>query len=150
MSRPELVSSLLLPELERQLKEDKSLWPNIKGFFIVTVTKNKKPRAKWYLLFQGNEISPVITSSEEEARKEMKGKVRTVQVQLDDYDLITFITGGLTGIKAYMTGRIKVKGDLLLAQKLEEVFKKMGGRERAMDFIKQNEPAFTTIVKSKL
>jgi hypothetical protein len=36
----------------------------------------------------------VITSSEEEARKEMKGKVRTVQVQLDDYDLITFITGG--------------------------------------------------------
>ncbi|KAG0749786.1 hypothetical protein G6F57_005821 [Rhizopus arrhizus] len=150
MSRPELVSSLLLPELERQLKEDKSLWPNIKGFFIVTVTKNKKARAKWYLLFQGNEISPVITSSEEEARKEMKGKVRTVQVQLDDYDLITFITGGLTGIKAYMTGRIKVKGDLLLAQKLEEVFEKMGGRERAMDFIKQNEPAFTTIVKSKL
>jgi putative sterol carrier protein len=28
-----------------------------------------------------------------------------------------------------MTGRIKVKGDLLLAQKLEEVFEKMGGRE---------------------
>lgn len=49
MSRPELVSSLLLPELERQLKEDKSLWPNIKGFFIVTVTKNKKARAKWYV-----------------------------------------------------------------------------------------------------
>lgn len=49
MSRPELASSLLLPELERQLKEDKSLWPNIKGFFIVTVTKNKKARAKWYV-----------------------------------------------------------------------------------------------------
>lgn len=28
-----------------------------------------------------------------------------------------------------MTGKIKVKGDLLLAQRLEEVFEKLGGRE---------------------
>lgn len=35
----------------------------------------------------------------------------------------------MTGVKAYMTGRIKVKGDLLLAQRLEEVFEKVGGRE---------------------
>jgi putative sterol carrier protein len=35
----------------------------------------------------------------------------------------------MTGVKAYMTGKIKVKGDLLLAQRLEEVFEKLGGRE---------------------
>jgi putative sterol carrier protein len=28
-----------------------------------------------------------------------------------------------------MAGRIKVRGDLLLAQKLEEVFEKAGGRD---------------------
>lgn len=28
-----------------------------------------------------------------------------------------------------MTGKIKVKGDLFLAQKLEEIFEKLGGRE---------------------
>lgn len=28
-----------------------------------------------------------------------------------------------------MAGRIKVRGDLVLAQKLEEVFEKAGGRE---------------------
>lgn len=44
---PQLVSNLLLPELERQLKEDPKLWPNIKGLFIVTVTKKKKARATW-------------------------------------------------------------------------------------------------------
>lgn len=48
MSQP-LVSNLLLPELERQLKEDKNLWPNVKGLFIVTVTKKKKPQAKWFV-----------------------------------------------------------------------------------------------------
>lgn len=35
----------------------------------------------------------------------------------------------MTGVKAYMTGKIKVKGDLLLAQRLEEIFEKLGGRE---------------------
>lgn len=44
---PQLVSNLLLPELERQLKEDKNLWPNVKGLFIVTVTKKKKAEATW-------------------------------------------------------------------------------------------------------
>lgn len=44
---PQLVSNLLLPELERQLKEDKNLWPSVKGLFIVTVTKKKKAAATW-------------------------------------------------------------------------------------------------------
>lgn len=35
----------------------------------------------------------------------------------------------MTGVKAYMTGKIKVKGDLLLAQRLESVFESLGGRE---------------------
>jgi putative sterol carrier protein len=36
-----------------------------------------------------------------------------------------------------MLGRIKVRGDLLLAQKLEQVFEKAGGREvKISDFFK--------------
>ncbi|GAA5807483.1 hypothetical protein MFLAVUS_000844 [Mucor flavus] len=147
---PQLVSNLLLPELERQLKEDKNLWPNVKGLFIVTVTKKKKAEATWYLLLQGNEIMPLITASEEEARAGTQGKIRKVKIQVDDADLLNFITGGMTGVKAYMTGKIKVKGDLLLAQRLEEIFEKLGGRERAIDFIKTNEQALAITNKSKL
>lgn len=50
MSRPvpaTLISDLMLPELERQLAEDDSLWPNVKGLFIITVTKKRKPAATW-------------------------------------------------------------------------------------------------------
>ncbi|CEP09104.1 hypothetical protein [Parasitella parasitica] len=147
---PQLVSNLLLPELERQLTEDQNLWPNVKGLFIVTVTKKKKAAAIWYLLLQGKDIMPLITSSEEDARSGVKGKIRTVKVQVDDADLLNFITGGMTGVKAYMTGKIKVRGDLLLAQRLEEVFEKLGGRERAIEFIKNNEQALAMTNKSKL
>jgi hypothetical protein len=45
--QPQLISSLLLPELDRQLKEDNNLWPNVKGVFAVTVTKKRKAVATW-------------------------------------------------------------------------------------------------------
>lgn len=35
----------------------------------------------------------------------------------------------MTGVKAYVAGRIKVRGDLVMAQKLEKFFEKSGGRE---------------------
>ncbi|KAF1804058.1 hypothetical protein V8B55DRAFT_1510834 [Mucor lusitanicus] len=134
-----LISDLVLPELERQLAQDDSLWPNVKGLFIITVTKRRKPAATWYLLLQGNEIQPVITSDKAKAQDSAKGKVKKVKIQVEDHDLLNFITGGLTGVKAYMVGRIKVRGDLVLAQRLEEVFERAGGRDRALEFIKNNE-----------
>ncbi|KAI9321707.1 SCP2 sterol-binding domain-containing protein [Dichotomocladium elegans] len=124
-----LASSLLLPELERQLKEDPSLWPNIKGLFVITVAKKKKPMATWYLVMQGKDTMPLITENEEDAKNAVKGKLRTVKIQVEDSNLVNFITGGMTGVKAYMTGKIKVRGDLMLAQRLEEVFEMAGGRK---------------------
>ncbi|KAG2233880.1 hypothetical protein INT48_005221 [Thamnidium elegans] len=127
-----LMADLMLPELERQLAEDDTLWPNVKGLYIITVTKKRKPTATWYLLLQGNDVQPVITADQAKARAATRGKVRTVKIQIEDSDL-------LTGVKAYMVGRIKVRGDLVLAQRLEEVFEKAGGKERALEFIKKNE-----------
>ncbi|KAG1121910.1 hypothetical protein G6F42_011972 [Rhizopus arrhizus] len=89
-----LISDLVLPELERQLAQDESLWPNVKGLFIITVTKRRKPAATWYLLLQGNEIQPVITSDKGKAQSSAKGKVKKVKIQVEDHDLLNFITGG--------------------------------------------------------
>jgi hypothetical protein len=46
------------------------------------------------LCFIGKDVMPLITASEEDARAGVKGKVRTVKVQVDDADLLNFITGG--------------------------------------------------------
>ncbi|CAO3659943.1 unnamed protein product [Umbelopsis ramanniana] len=146
-----LLSSMFMPELQRQLSEGKSLWPNIKGLFVITVNKKKKPQAKWYLLFQGNQVEPIITMDAEKAKEQAKAaKARTVRITIDDSDLVNFVTGGLTGVRAYMSGKIKVRGDLMLAQKLEEIFNKTGGQERALDFLKQNEKEIAAITKAKL
>lgn len=43
-----LVADVLLPEIEKQLIQDDSLWPNIKGLYVIHVTKKKQPVATWY------------------------------------------------------------------------------------------------------
>lgn len=42
----------------------------------------------------GNEVLPLITAVEQEARDGVKGKIRIVKIQIDDADLLNFITGG--------------------------------------------------------
>lgn len=43
-----LAAELLLPELERQIRAEKDLWPNFKGLFILNITKKRKVVATWY------------------------------------------------------------------------------------------------------
>ncbi|CEG68459.1 hypothetical protein RMATCC62417_04716 [Rhizopus microsporus] len=149
-NRQLLVADVLLPEIEKQLIQDDSLWPNIKGLYVIHVTKKKQPVVTWYLLLQGNTVQPIITTHKDMVKRAKVFKVKTIKIQVEDHDLLNFITGGLTGVKAYMAGRIKVRGDLVLAQKLEEVFEKAGGRERAIEFMKNNEDFFKKTNTSSL
>ncbi|KAI8139930.1 hypothetical protein BJV82DRAFT_521218 [Fennellomyces sp. T-0311] len=113
----QLVADLMLPELDRQLTADPALWPNLKGLYV---------------------LNPVITKIKQTSRQPTE-KVPVVKLQLEDADVLSFVAGGLTGVKAYMARRIKVRGDLVLAQRLEQLFEKAGGRERAIEFVQQNE-----------
>jgi hypothetical protein len=45
-------------------------------------------------LYIGNEIQPIITSDKEKAKSSTKGKVKKVKIQVEDHDLLNFITGG--------------------------------------------------------
>ncbi|KAI7852009.1 hypothetical protein BDC45DRAFT_444644 [Circinella umbellata] len=113
-----LVSDLMFPELDRQLSDDPKLWPNLNG---------------------RNKIKPIITKLKQTSKQATGKKVPVVKLQVEDADVLNFVAGGLTGMKAYVARRIKVRGDLILAQKLEKLFEKAGGRERAMQFVQQNE-----------
>ncbi|KAI9275982.1 SCP2 sterol-binding domain-containing protein [Sporodiniella umbellata] len=44
-------------------------------------------------------------------------------LSLKDQDFVDLATGKLNGQKAYMSGKLKVKGQIMLAMKLDNVFK---------------------------
>jgi putative sterol carrier protein len=45
-----------------------------------------------------------------------------VTLTLDDDDFIALMTGELNGMTAFMTGKLQLEGDLMLAQKLSSMF----------------------------
>lgn len=45
-----------------------------------------------------------------------------VTLRMDDDDLVALLTGELNGMTAFMTGKLQVDGDIMLAQKLTSLF----------------------------
>lgn len=45
-----------------------------------------------------------------------------VTVKMDDDDLVAMLTGELNGMTAFMSGKLQVDGDIMLAQKLPSLF----------------------------
>lgn len=55
-----------------------------------------------------------------------KGKVKpSVSITIKDQDFVDLASGKLNGQKAYMTGKLKARGQLMLAMKLDSVFKQV-------------------------
>ncbi|KAG1075336.1 hypothetical protein G6F42_025625 [Rhizopus arrhizus] len=53
-----------------------------------------------------------------------KGNVKADAIlSLQDADFVDLATGKLNGQKAYMSGKLKIKGQIMLAMKLDNVFK---------------------------
>ncbi len=46
----------------------------------------------------------------------------TLGVTMEDADLIGLLTGELNGMEAFMTGKLQVEGDLMLAQQMGAFF----------------------------
>lgn len=45
-----------------------------------------------------------------------------VTLKMEDQDLVDLLTGELNGMTAFMTGKLQVDGDIMLAQKLPSLF----------------------------
>ncbi|KAI8906181.1 hypothetical protein DFJ77DRAFT_477739 [Powellomyces hirtus] len=125
----------LFPELARELHSDPSLSKNLQGLFIVTVLQKGVKRDEWYLLFKGHNQTPVISQTRPTLPSPSKSSMPVILIEVEDADILNFITGGLPPLKAYASQRVRVVGDLLLAQQLEDVFAKAGGPEKAAAFL---------------
>ena len=123
-------SSILFPQLSSHLTSNPSLAGNLKGLFIVQILRKGKPVEEWFLTFKGRNQPPIIS---QEKPKLEKGPVAIVS--LEDQDLLKFIVGGLHGVQAIHEQRVKIAGNIELVAELENIFIKMGGVEKAKEFL---------------
>jgi putative sterol carrier protein len=63
--------------------------------------------------------------------------LRKTSIEAEDKDMLKLITGGMSGIKAFTSKKIKIKGDLLLTQQAQELFVEAGGVKKVLGFIRE-------------
>ncbi|WAA12235.1 SCP2 sterol-binding domain-containing protein [Fervidibacillus halotolerans] len=104
----------------------KDLWITISK----TLNDNPKPfsdlKGVYQFELQGKEQTEIYQLSfENGVAKWSEGVERRADVVLEmkESDFPSFLTGKLKGMTAYMTGKLKIKGNISLAMKLESLLK---------------------------
>ncbi|CAD5216530.1 unnamed protein product [Bursaphelenchus xylophilus] len=109
----ELVSDAIFEQINEQLPNQKDIIKKINGVVLYDITKNGKHAAYYTLDLKNGPVG--------KAFKGQSSDKPIVTVTVDDQDFLKIVTGGLGGMKAFMTGKLKAKGNVIVLQKLQGV-----------------------------
>ncbi|XP_076322897.1 peroxisomal Multifunctional enzyme type 2 [Tachypleus tridentatus] len=108
-------SDMVFKELGKRLGEMPDAAAKVQAIFEWNITKNGKPAAQWTLDLK-NGKGEVYRGS---PKNEKAGCILT----LEDSDMVSMVTGKLDPQKAFMSGKLKIKGNIMLTQKLRTLLK---------------------------
>lgn len=112
---PALQSDLMFQAIQGRLDSSPDLAKKINGVFAWNITKDKKTAAQWTVDLKSS--PPSVYRGEPKA-----GTKAGVTLTMSDEDLVDMASGKLPGQKAFMTGKLKIKGNLMLVQKMGTLF----------------------------
>ncbi|KAJ8509137.1 hypothetical protein ONZ45_g8656 [Pleurotus djamor] len=101
-------------------KEKKDFVNKTKGIFELRITNDDKQEAVWTIDMkkEGTVVKGAVAKPKPD-----------VIIILSDETFMLLASGKLTGQKAFMTGKLKTKGNMMLATKLENVLKVAKGKQ---------------------
>jgi 3-hydroxyacyl-CoA dehydrogenase/3a,7a,12a-trihydroxy-5b-cholest-24-enoyl-CoA hydratase len=115
VSQSNLASDPVFEDLNRRLQSNQKAGEGINAVFQWNITKNKAPASQWTLDLKSRPFSLYRGAPK-------SGKADTT-LTIDDDDVISLIAGKLSPQVAFMKGKIKVTGNIMLSQKLQPLFK---------------------------
>ncbi|KAL3199158.1 hypothetical protein MRX96_014122 [Rhipicephalus microplus] len=114
-SEIELKSDLVFAGMEARVEDMPELASKVKAIYEYNILVKGKPAAVWTLDLK-NGKGAVYKGSPKD------GKANCV-ITIEDEDMFNMAVGQLDPQRAFMTGKLKVKGNLLLMQRLRELLK---------------------------
>ncbi|XP_023242618.1 peroxisomal multifunctional enzyme type 2-like [Centruroides sculpturatus] len=125
-----LKSDAVFLEIGRRLQGMPELASKIKAIYQWNILKNGQKASQWIVDLKNGQGSVYRG----EAKNEKPGCVLT----LDDDDIISLASGKMDAQKAFMTGKLKISGNLFLAEKLRPL---LNGRTNNNQNNKNNNPS---------
>ncbi|XP_064607862.1 peroxisomal multifunctional enzyme type 2-like [Liolophura sinensis] len=109
-----LASDAVFAEFSRRIKASPALVKKINAVYLWNVTKDGKTCAQWTV--------DLKTGSGSVYRGEPKQGKAGCTLTLADSDLVAMVSGKLNPQQAFMQGKLKVSGNIMLSQKLSQLF----------------------------
>jgi len=110
-----LLSEKVFAEMKNRLDAKPEVGAKIGAVYQWNITLDKKPAASWTVDLKSKPGEIYLG--------EPHGKKADCMLTLDDADMVALATGKLNAQKAYMQGKIKIKGNIMLTQKLQSLLK---------------------------
>lgn len=108
-----LKSDALFSKIQAEVKKNPEKAKTVGGIFLYNITENGKTIKQWTLDLK----APVVYDGQPKS-----GKADTTMTVADD-DLVQIASGSLNPQVAYMKGKLKITGNIMLAQKLGPLLK---------------------------
>ena len=107
----DLVSNAVFDTIKQKIKENPKEAKAINGVFLYKITKNGKESAIWTLDLKSGEVY----------QEQPKGGKADTTLTVDDKGFLDIRTGKLSPQVAYMKGKLKIAGNLMLILKLQKI-----------------------------
>jgi 3-hydroxyacyl-CoA dehydrogenase/3a,7a,12a-trihydroxy-5b-cholest-24-enoyl-CoA hydratase len=111
----DLESSLVFDELTKRLKGLPDIAKKTQAVYLWVITKNGKEVGKWTVDLKSGDGEIY----EGEPKKDKAGCTLTIE----DSNMMPLVTGKLNPQQAFMSGKLKIKGNIMLTQKLQNLLK---------------------------
>ncbi|KAL5005553.1 hypothetical protein ScPMuIL_019009 [Solemya velum] len=108
-----LDSDLVFAEVRSRLESNPGLAKSINAVFFWNINKGGKTASQWTLDMKKGDVY----------RGEPRENKAQCTITVNDEDMMALAQGKLNAQQAFMTGKLKLKGNILLAQKLGQLFK---------------------------
>uniref|UniRef100_A0A8W8HP19 Peroxisomal multifunctional enzyme type 2 n=1 Tax=Magallana gigas TaxID=29159 RepID=A0A8W8HP19_MAGGI len=108
-----LLSDALFEDMAKRAKSQPNVAKKINAVFLFDITKDGKPAAKW--------TADMKTGAGVYKGEPKQGKADCT-LTIDDKNMVDMASGKLNGQTAFMKGLLKLKGNMMLAQKLGSLF----------------------------
>lgn len=111
----QLGSVAVFQEMSQRVAQDPGVVKKVQAIFLWKINKNKTLAGQWTVDLKNG--SGCIYEGEP------KGVKPNVTLTLEDDDMVALVSGKLNAQKAFMSGKLKVTGNVMLTQKLQGILK---------------------------
>lgn len=140
-SKPELKTDMVFEGMRFRIEEQPELTGKIQAIYEYNITQDGKTVATWTLDLKNGDGSVY-----EGACKD--GKPNCV-VTISDDDMFNMAVGQLDPQKAFMTGKLKVRGNIMLMQKLRLLLKPPPEKEKSGSLAAESSSSDTSELRCK-